>query len=43
MAKIKGPSILDYLQQVPEQSELHAYLLKVLKVSFTYTVMANYL
>lgn len=33
MAKIKGPSILDHLKEIPVQSELHTYLLKVLKVN----------
>lgn len=40
MTKLKGNDILQYLNDFPPQSELHAYLMRVLKVSlallFTY-------
>jgi cytoskeleton-associated protein 5 len=33
MTKIKGPAILPHLSRIPQQSELHTYVLKILKVS----------
>lgn len=33
MAKIKGNAILQHLNQIPTHSELHAYLIKILKVT----------
>lgn len=33
MAKVKGNAILQHLNQIPTHSELHAYLIKILKVS----------
>lgn len=32
MAKVKGNAILQHLNQIPAHSELHTYLLRVLKV-----------
>lgn len=32
MAKVKGNAILQHLNQIPTHSELHAYLIKILKV-----------
>lgn len=34
MAQIKGTAILQHLNKIPTHSELYAYLIKVLKVSF---------
>lgn len=42
MAKIKGSSILQHLNKIPKHSELHAYLIRILKVGFN-TLCLHYL
>lgn len=34
MAKVKGNAILNHLNQIPTHSELHTYLIKILKVRY---------